>query len=325
MYAAASIYQLIVRHLPIFTMAFFKSTALLAFGLSASALRFPGHNDTDSICPGTLLPQGAGPIPKPDTPKAFLEYDAFEQTAAAAAAPPSFTRIFYNAKAAIETPDYLTYYTLDSYDVSACEDHCDNTDHCTTFNIFFERAPTVDPNEKCKDPPSTTLIKCSLYSSPNGNVSNDGQYRSDFQVVIAGSNGYLRDPEDVYPGYKIDYYGHKAIEATVDCKGSYTYLGYKIFDASSYSLARCAKACSDQNAYNIAHPPGNGTKVQLCHFANSYIEKENGVPTGQKCTLYSKAWHRKQATNLGQHRGDDKITIAHSIGLTDVSGDYDAC
>jgi hypothetical protein len=312
-------------------MSFFMPTILFAFGLSTSALVTPfpshGHNDTDLTCPGPILPQGSGPVPDHDTPEAFLGYDVFGKAAVAATAPSGFTRVFYNAKAAIESPDYLTYYELKSYDVSACEEYCDITDHCNTFNIFFERTPKVDPNDKCKNPPSTTLIKCSLFSSSvvNANVSNDGQYRGDFHVVITGSNGYLRDPEDDCPGYKLDYFGHSAIGATVDCKGSYTYMGYKVYDASTYSLARCAKACSDQNEYNIAHPPTDGTEVQLCHFTNSYIEKKNGVPTGQYCALYSKAWHRQQATNDGQYRGGDIFTIEHSIGLRNVTGNYDAC
>jgi hypothetical protein len=326
----------------------FKSTILASLVLSTSARWIPPPHALPNItfppgawpnitippgfwnrtiCFGAALPEGYGPRPEPDTPEAFLKYDKFETIAAAETAPEGFTRIFYNANAAIESPDYLTYRMLESYDASTCAEYCDNTEHCNIFNLFFERDPAIDPNSNCENPPSTTSIKCSLFSSPvvNANVSNAGQYRNKFHVVIAGSNGYLREPEDDVPGYDKQWFGNAAIGATVDCEGHYTYMGYKSYDPSTYSLARCAKACTEQTTYNIAHAPGNSTAMQLCHFVNSYIEKEDGVATAQKCALYSKAWKKQQATNYGQFRNGGKIRIARSIGLTNVIGNYDAC
>jgi hypothetical protein len=288
---------------------------------------FPPGGWNHTIYLGPPLPKGYGPHPDPDTPEAFLKYEKFKAIAAAETAPEGFTRIFYNANAGIESPDYLTYHLLESYDAFTCAEYCDDTEHCNTFNLYFERNPTVDPNPWCENPPSTTSIKCALFSSPvlNANVSNAGQYRDDFHVVIAGSNGYLREPEVDVPGYSKQWFGNAAIGATVDCEGHFTYMGYKSYNPSTYSLARCAKACTDQNIYNVAHAPGNGTAVQFCHFVNSYIEKENGVATTQKCALYSKASNKKQATNYGQFRDGGKVRIARSIGLTNVTGNYDAC
>ena len=117
---------------------------LLTLGLSASAFKIshPANKYEKRLanCPRTILPKGYGPVPEPDTPEAFLEYRDFVKIAVAAEAPPGFTRIFSNAKAAIESPEYLTYYELKSYDVSACADYCDNIEKCETFNVFFERS-----------------------------------------------------------------------------------------------------------------------------------------------------------------------------------------
>ncbi|KAF2681786.1 hypothetical protein K458DRAFT_420551 [Lentithecium fluviatile CBS 122367] len=310
-----------------------KYTALFALGLLASAFGMPSSPPDPSYiknCPGPMLPPGYGSVPNPDTPEAFLDYTEFKKAAFAASAPPGYDSIFVNLKSPIKGPNYyLGYHALKDYSISDCAEYCEETDGCEAFNIFFERSPKVDPNPKCKNPPSTTLITCSLWSLSPGKAraaaSNDRGWRYEFHVVIAGSNGYIRGHKKDCPGYKIEYFGDSAINAPVDCKGEYTYMGYKRFDAGGYDVARCAKACSEQNEYNSAHPPTDGSKLRLCHFTNSYIEKKNGIPQAQYCALYSKAWHKKQATNNGQWQGKDHITISYSVGLTNVTGKHDAC
>lgn len=63
---------------------------------------------------------------------------------------------------------------------------------CVSVNVYFERDPKVDPGKGCPNPPSTTYIKCALWGAPirANDAINTGQYRDQFQVVIAGSNGY---------------------------------------------------------------------------------------------------------------------------------------
>jgi len=65
----------------------------------------------------------------------------------------------------------------------------------------YERDPLVVPGtgSGCTNPASTTNIKCALFGT---NVTaaaaiNVGQYRSQFHVVIAGSNGYNLIPHSV--------------------------------------------------------------------------------------------------------------------------------
>ena len=83
-------------------------------------------------------------------------------------------------------------YTLTSYDTLECASKCDQADGCEAFNVYVERDPSVDPNkDRCSNPPSITNYKCTLWGAPVAveEATNKGQYRDDFQVVIAGSNG----------------------------------------------------------------------------------------------------------------------------------------
>jgi len=60
-----------------------------------------------------------------------------------------------------------------------------------TLSTVYERDPSVVPADSCSNPASTTVIKCVLWGSPvtAETAVNSGQWRADFHVVIAGSNG----------------------------------------------------------------------------------------------------------------------------------------
>ena len=63
-------------------------------------------------------------------------------------------------------------------------------------SLMSERSsdPTLNPAPGCTNPDPTTNIKCTLFSQPptQANITNAGQWRQQFQVVIAGSNGYAK-------------------------------------------------------------------------------------------------------------------------------------
>lgn len=101
--------------------------------------------------------------------------------------------------------------------------------------------------------------------------------------------------------------GTAAINALVDCQGTYTYMGYRYFnDGAPFDPTRCAQACTDLSNYNVAHPPASGSP-QTCQFFNAYILNKNGQPQGQYCALYSEQWGNQYATNTGQYRGTDSM------------------
>lgn len=152
----------------------------------------------DNNC--NVQPVGAGPVPQPDTPEAFLALPAFSQAASGASAPVGYNQVFENLNAAYSSYPYITYSDLISYDPAACAAKCDAYKGCSSFNVYFERDPSLAPGRNCSNPTSTTNIRCVLWGSAidaNG-ATNNGQIREQFQSVIAGSNGYTK------PGDAID-------------------------------------------------------------------------------------------------------------------------
>ncbi|PSN66455.1 hypothetical protein BS50DRAFT_472244, partial [Corynespora cassiicola Philippines] len=268
------------------------------------------------------LPQGSGPVPSPDTADAFLVDADFASAAESAVAPLGYLSTFTNIQASPNAPNYLGYHTLSSYYVPGCADFCSSTATCTSFNIFFERSPSLEPADDCPNPPSTTLIKCALWGSPISAelATNFGQYRNDFHVVLAGSNGYSAPPPESPPapvpttlaGYHSQFLNNSAINAPLDCNGAYTFMGAKTFPAtqvSDYDPAICDQVCTEQNEYNTAHPPSDGSEPQICSFFNAYLQLKNGAVEEQVCAMYTRAWPLWYATNRGQWRDGDEYTI----------------
>ncbi|KAJ4986840.1 hypothetical protein SVAN01_07645 [Stagonosporopsis vannaccii] len=129
----------------------------------------------------------------PDTDAAFLKDPYYSNAAKHAITPLGFEKVFTNTQASPNAPGYAGYTLLDSYDVQQCADKCNAISGCTSFNVYFERDPSVDPNAaSCSNPPSVTNIKCVWWTSviTTAENVNNGQYRGKFHVVIAGSNGY---------------------------------------------------------------------------------------------------------------------------------------
>ncbi|KAG9593032.1 hypothetical protein KCV04_g20894, partial [Aureobasidium melanogenum] len=139
-------------------------------------------------------PTGSGPVPTPDTPETFLAYNDFSATADSAETPSGYYNTFTNLQASNNAYGYMGYTVLNEYSTQTCADKCDAIKGCAAFNIYFERDPTVNPNDvSCANPSSTTNIKCVFWGGPvtTDNAKNNGQWRKDFHVVIAGSNGYV--------------------------------------------------------------------------------------------------------------------------------------
>jgi hypothetical protein len=154
----------------------------------------PTKNCTEECAP---VPQGLGPVAKCkfDTPGCFLEFPGFVQLARDAPTPQNFTRVFTDLHASMTGSNYLQYHELDSYDTAKCSWYCDQIAGCQSINIYFERQPTLNLGPKCRTAPHSTVIKCSLWGQGlhKTNARNTGATMWDFQVVIAGSNGYNRE------------------------------------------------------------------------------------------------------------------------------------
>ncbi|GAW23221.1 hypothetical protein ANO14919_127720 [Xylariales sp. No.14919] len=270
---------------------------------------------TDDSC--TPLERGAGPVPIPDTPEAFLAYPDFSSAANSAPVPTGYYLTFQNLNGSNSAYGYSGYSTLDSYDTAECARRCNNVDSCLAFNIYFERDPSLVPGSVCPDPPSNTVIKCVYWGGyiSASNANNEGQWRDQFHVVIAGSNGYMKNQVAELPGWNGVSLGNAAINAPLNCLGQDTYMGSKIFTTSYFDVGLCAAACVSQNEYNTAHPPDTGAP-KLCRFFVTFLSERNGSPEGQYCAMYTQSWDSSYATNDGQWRGDDHYTNDYVFAYT---------
>ena len=150
---------------------------------------------SDDSC--TPLPLGKGPVPSLDSAYSFHAFQPLSDSAKKAPTPSGYRRTFENFHASSTATGFLGYDALDSYNTTACAERCNQKSECVAVNIFFERAPTKKPGPQCANPPSTTLIKCSFWSTAvsEENTDNAGHDERMFQAVIAGSNGYVKTDE----------------------------------------------------------------------------------------------------------------------------------
>ncbi|KAF1821861.1 uncharacterized protein K489DRAFT_321376, partial [Dissoconium aciculare CBS 342.82] len=257
----------------------------------------------------TSLPVGYGPTPTPDTPSAFLALPDFGKAALAAKTPSGYFQSFQNLNASNNAYGYLGYTTLTTYDVNKCAAKCTALTGCASFNVYWERSPSVEPGNDCPNPPSTTLIKCAFWGGPvtSGNAVNNGQWRKNFLVVIAGSNGYVSTAIPTIPGYTDPVaLGNAAINAPFDKFGADTFLGSLVFTSGPFDATLCARACSQQG---------------FCQFFNTYLLYINSTANpaqnqGQYCALYSETWTGKYATNTGTVNGGDRFMIQYSFAYS---------
>ena len=187
--------------------------------------------------------------------------------------------------------------------------------------LDFERDPTLAPGPGCEDPPSSTMIKCVIWGGPLApdNTQNGGEYRDEFHVVIAGSNGYITNRLLPIDGYNApDYLGTTAIDAPLDCTGADTFLGSRIFSNGPFDPRICAAACDEESTYNVAHADILDNP-RPCRFFNTYLPYKNGVVQGQYCALYTESWDISHATNTGQWRGSDHYTIDYSFAYSNAT------
>lgn len=141
----------------------------------------------------TPLPQGRGPGFDLDVPLYFQTNLRMTSISKEAQTPPQWTRSFQGLHASSSGDDYLGYTLLDAYDPYKCAEYCDGKDQCQSINIFFERAPSVKLGPECPNPPSTTLIKCTMWAAPvtETKAKNEGSWDHQFLRLIAGSNAYM--------------------------------------------------------------------------------------------------------------------------------------
>lgn len=215
---------------------------------------------------------------------------------------------------------YMGYTLLPAYDANLCAQKCNAITGCNSINIYFERNPTLDPDDpSCSNPPSTTNIKCVFWggSVSAENALNTGQWRGDFEVVIAGSNGYVKQGAATPVGYTGPVaLGQAAIHAPPPCPGKPSrLLQSNVFVAPTFDIGLCATACSEQNEW------AQGRKgMRPCTFFDTYILYRNQAPVGQYCAMYDETWSAQYATNFEYYSGTDHYTIGSSYTSSNITG-----
>jgi len=202
------------------------------------------------------------------------------------------------------------------------------------LNIYFERNPCVDPGSGtgCSNPFSNTLIKCVFWGGPvtSANAANTGQWRGDFYVVMAGSNGYINSSINDAAGYTTPaYFGNSIVNAPLDCNARNSSLGWKLYnDGLPFDAGRCAAACTALSNLNIANAAAaaaaadssDATTPALCTFFNTYIINQNNKPLGQMCQMYSAAWSSSHATTTSQVDSSGNVfTFSFSYAFTNAT------
>ncbi|EMD64827.1 hypothetical protein COCSADRAFT_189863 [Bipolaris sorokiniana ND90Pr] len=284
-------------------------------------------------CSGTVEAGGAAPVPGDGSAGAYLATtnNVLKSNADGATAPAGYDEAFKGLNKATQQIGYLTYKNIETgnYNVQACADFCDSEKFCLGFNIYYERDPKYAPSASCTDPEPQTNLKCALFGYPvSANTAiNDGQYREQFQVVIAGSNGYSKRQgtvcrnAPVVPRFNAPTQLPAAIDAPYITKNNreyYTYNGMRLFNENPYDPSLCAAACEAQTAFDKEHLVDASGEYRPCNFFTSYILTQNDVPLGTYCALYTQTWGPEYATNTGYHwESDEYRTIcAASYSLT---------
>lgn len=266
---------------------------------------------------------GAGPVPGDGSVAAYTASDSILSTNAQSASTPSgYTQSFSDLSASTQQIGYLTYKNIDSgsYDVDACATFCDSETFCLGFNIYYERDPKYTPDSSCTNPAPQTNVKCALYGYPvsAATATNQGQYREQFQVVIAGSNGYSKAAVGTCKGAPsvADFNAPTnlpgAIQApliTKDGQSYDTYNGMRLFNDNPYDPSLCAAACEAQTAFDKEHLVDSNGEYKPCNFFTSYILTDNDVPLGTYCALYTQSWDSSYATNTGYTSGSDNVKV----------------
>ncbi|KAG9663983.1 hypothetical protein KCV03_g9819, partial [Aureobasidium melanogenum] len=229
-------------------------------------------------------PTGINYNSSPDTPAAFASDIYYNAVASAnsAAAPTGYVQSFAGLTASNSAENYMGFTLLTSYDVPTCAQKCSAMAGCNGFNIYFERDPIKNPDDvSCANPASTINVKCVFWGGAvtSDNAKNFGQWRNQFQVLIAGSNGYIAS------AYAAALASGKASSTSVaptsqetDSLG-YTYDIYSGYDSSQGSYAN-AQASNSYKDCEIA------CDADISCKAFTYVGGVKGVGSGT-CWLKS--------------------------------------
>lgn len=216
--------------------------------------------------------------------------------ALAQAAPPAgYSTSFVDGLASIQGAG--TYYgnnELSSYNITQCAEICNQNSNCNAFNIYFQRNPVYTPMNNCTNPPAVAQIQCVLWGNyvDTSQLTNVGQWRESFAVVLSGSNGYNKNvlPATVAnyhgpyaqtgtPGYSIGAYTAYQWLGTYDatiCAASCLGLNQARYNSAAYRWFGYTGSYTPCNQFNIMNLTVAGvTEYYLCLYYSNYADMYN--------------------------------------------------
>lgn len=178
--------------------AVFENAAQLSSAIASPSAAASGVSKREQIPANVCVQQPAGASGMPSDLSAgnFVTDSFYSDASINAQNPAGWVQFFRNINASSSASGYKGYTLLPSYDVQKCADKCSAISGCNAFNIYFERDPSLAPNKDyCPDPDAVVSVKCVFWGGAvtRLNANNFGQYRASFQVLIAGSNGYVSE------------------------------------------------------------------------------------------------------------------------------------
>jgi len=257
-----------------------------------------------------------GYVPTINTPSGFLQDISLVNQSANAFSSAGYTSIFSGLSAAVSNSAYLGYRELSQYNVTQCTALCDALSACQSVNLFFERAPVINPGVGCENPPSATIIRCSLWGVAINSTmaTNVGQWRSNFMVVITGSIAFLKNT----PPPNAANYVTTPLAGLVDVNTLNT-LSYinSTFYPGAWAPLQCTTLCTAFTAFNrnASLAIGKATYVP-CNFVNAAIVSVNGVAQGTYCSMYTTANVTSSATTTTATYNSTPWTITYSYGYS---------
>jgi len=207
-------------------------------------------------------------------------------------APAGYNTSFTNRWNATESnannyPFYLGVYQLASYDPNACANLCDAKTGCSSFNIYYQRSPLYIPDAVCTNPAGVATVNCALYGNYTNSTQagNYGQWRSNFLVMISGSNGYNKIP---VPNRQFGFTIPQALAGALNYS---TALSTLYYPNGIYDPDDCAARCYAYSASAKQNASANRlTTFTPCNYYNTYSEWLAGTTVkGSWCMLYKSA------------------------------------
>ncbi|KAG9588306.1 hypothetical protein KCU77_g8743, partial [Aureobasidium melanogenum] len=175
----------------------FDSAEALAIALSSASTPISATTPTVAKRAATCIPQppGISHTSLPDSAAGFISDTYYYDQAVSASTPSGWVRAFTGLNASNSAERCLGFTLLPSYDVQACANKCASLSSCDSINMYFERDPSTSiDNSTCTNPSGVTNVKCVLWKGvvAASNANNFGQRRAEFQVVVAGSSGFIK-------------------------------------------------------------------------------------------------------------------------------------